>query len=290
MKQDRLVVTAGFMPAAVMALLLLLENQRGQGAFPNSLWATVAVEIGLYLIPILVLCLVRDQNGERASLRLKPNKRKTVWFVFWMSLTCSVLSALVNAGFSLFIKQDVYEAMEPAAFGSGAAWQVLLVVVILPAIMEELFFRGVLFSALERSGTWPALLLSSLAFAMVHGNLSNFVGPLVAGLIYGYMTYVLDSVWPAVFAHIVHNLSYLFLSEAARTYSVLGIWRYVALISVFFLCLFLALAMRSLENLIEKGRIRRLQSQDAGTTLTGLFVSPGMWLLLILFIIRVLYF
>lgn len=290
MKQDRLVVTAGFMPAAVMALLLLLENQRGQSALPHGFWITVCAEIGIYLLPILLLCIIKDRSGERVTLRLRPNKRKTVWFVLWMSLTCTILSALVNGGFSLLLRREVYEAMEPVTLASGEPWQVLLVVVLLPAVMEELFFRGVLFSAMERCGTFPALLLSSLAFALVHGNLSNLAGPFVAGMIYGYMTYVLDSVWPAIFAHIVHNLGYLLLSDAARTYSVLGIWSYVVLIAVFFLCLFLALAMRSLENLIEKGRIRRLQSQDAKATFTGIFFSPGIWLLIILFIIRVLYF
>ena len=39
----------------------------------------------------------------------------------------------------------------------------------------------------------------------------------------------------------------------------------------------------------EKGRIRRLQYQNPGATLTGILVSPGIWLLVILFALRVLY-
>ena len=161
--------------------------------------------------------------------------------------------------------------------------------VLLPAVVEELFFRGVLFSALESCGTWPALILSSAAFAMIHGDLHNFAGPLAAGMIYGYMTYVLDSVWPAVFAHLLNNGLALFLSGAAKTYSALGLWPYILLIAVFCFCMFLALAMRTLESQMEKGRIRRLQYQNPGATLTGILVSPGIWLLVILFALRVLY-
>ena len=86
---------------------------------------------------------------------------------------------------------------------------------------------------------------------MIHGDLHNFAGPLAAGMIYGYMTYVLDSVWPAVFAHLLNNGLALFLSGAAKTYSALGLWPYILLIAVFCFCMFLALAMRTLENQME---------------------------------------
>ena len=57
----------------------------------------------------------------------------------------------------------------------------------------------------------------------------------------------------------------------------------------FVFCMFLSLSMRTLETQIEKGRVKRLQARSAGETLTGILVSPGMWLLLLLFIVRVLY-
>ena len=175
------------------------------------------------------------------------------------------------------------------AYGVEGFWPTVLVIVVLPALLEELFFRGVMFSALERCGTWPALLLTALAFAMIHGDIRNFAGPLVAGLIYGYMTYVLDSVWPAVFAHMVNNGLALFLSNTAETYSALGLWPYILLAAVFCLCMFTSLAMRTLDTQIEKGRVRRLQYQNRSATLTAVFVSPGIWLMVILFVVRVLY-
>ena len=46
--------------------------------------------------------------------------------------------------------------------------------------------------------------------------------------------------------------------------------------------------MRLLERQIEKNRIRRLQYKPLGQALRGLLIAPGMWLLLVLFLIRVL--
>ena len=113
------------------------------------------------------------------------------------------------------------------------------------------------------------------------GVLKENLGSVVILLIYWHTT--------AVFAHLLHNGLALFLSGAAKTYSALGLWPYILLIAVFCFCMFLALAMRTLESQMEKGRIRRLQYQNPGATLTGILVSPGIWLLVILFALRVLY-
>ncbi len=290
MKQDRLFLTAGFMPAVVMATLLLLERLLGEGLVPKLLWVVLAAEVAAYLLPMLALRFVPDNGGKRARFRFKAYRRQTILLVLWMSAMTALVAAAANYGASLLLHGTAFSGdMSVAQYGVNGLWPTLLAVVVLPAIVEELFFRGVLFSALERCGTWPALLLSALAFAMIHGDLSNFAGPLVAGLLYGYLTYVLDSVWPAIFAHMVNNGLALFLSNTAETYSALGLWPYILLAGVFCLCLFTALSMRALDSQIENGRVRRLQYQNRSDTLTAVLVSPGIWLMMILFAVRVLY-
>lgn len=290
MKQDRLFLTAGFMPAVIMATLLLIEHLLGDDLVPKIIWVVLAAEVAAYLLPIIILRFLPDNEGERARFRFKAYRRQTIMFVLWMSLTTALLAALTNYGVALLLEQTAFAGRaEVAQYGVEGWWQTVLVVVLLPAVVEELFFRGVMFNALERCGTWPALLLTSLAFAMIHGDIRNFAGPLIAGLIYGYMTYVLDSVWPAVFAHMVNNALALFLSNTAETYSALGLWPYILLATVFCLCMFLSLAMRALDAQIEKGRVRRLQYQNRSATLTAVLVSPGIWLTMILFAVRVLY-
>lgn len=285
MKQDRLTLTAGFSPAVLMGLLLLLEGV--QTRVELTPWALLAAAAGAYVLPTLILWLIPGSDGERCRLRFRPFKRQAVPFVLWISLAGALLAALANSGLSLLLGQSYYA--ESAGWQPDSVWQGIALAVLLPAVMEELFFRGAVFSALERGGTWSALLLSSAAFAMIHGDLSNLAGPLLAGMLYAYLTYALDSVWPAIFAHLVNNSLYLFLSYAAKTYAALGVWPYMLLIALFLFCLFLALAMRSLEKLIEKGRIRRFQYRGLRQGLINGFISPGMWLLLILFLVRVLY-
>ena len=209
------------------------------------------------------------------------------WAPHWA--TAALLAALLNCGMALLLDGHYYtQGIALEHYGITGFGGLLLTAAVLPAVVEELFFRGALLSALEPYGTWPALLLSSLAFALIHGNLYNLAGPLAAGMIYGYMTYALDSVWPAIFAHLLNNGLSLALSGGARICSALGLWPYVMLAILFCFCAALALSMRLLERQIEKNRIRRLQYKPLGQALRGLLIAPGMWLLLVLFLIRVL--
>ena len=290
MKQDRLSLTAGFMPAVIMALLLLLESLLLGNVLPRTLWVVAGAEVAAYLLPMVILRALPDSEGKRPLFRFRPYRRQTIGMVLWMSLMAALLGALLNGGTSLLLgSQREPVTSITGAYGVEGFWPAVLVIVVLPALLEELFFRGVMFSALERCGTWPALILTAVSFAMIHGDLHNFVGPLASGLIYGYLVYVLDSVWPALFAHLVNNALVLFLSYVTKAYSALGIWSFILLIAVFCFCMFLAFSMRALEQQIEKGRIKRLQYQGAAQTLNGIFVSPGIWLLLLLFAVRVLY-
>ncbi len=290
MKQDRLFLTAGFMPAVAMATLLLLERLLGSGAMPRSLWVVLAAEAAVYLLPSLVLRLLPDREGKRARFRFRPYRRQTIPLVLWMSLATALLAVLINYGFSLLLGgEGLTGGAELSAYGVDGFWATALAMVLLPAVTEELFFRGVLFSALERCGTWPALLLSALAFALIHGDAGNFAGPLAAGLLYGYLTYVLESVWPAIFAHMVSNALAWGLSGFFDIIEALGLWPLALLILVFCLCLFAAMATRALDTQIEKGRIRRLQYHDRRAAVTAVLVSPGIWLVLLLFFVRVLY-
>lgn len=289
MKQDRIPLLAGFLPAVSVGLLLLSGLLFSGGILPKTAYSVAGAELAAFLPVTILLRLLKNEEGVRPQFRFRPHKRQAIWFVIAMSVTAALLAVLVNCGMALLLDGRYYtEGVSLEQYGISGFGAVLLTAVVLPALVEELFFRGVLLSALEAYGTWPALLLSALAFALIHGDPGNFAGPLAAGLIYGYMTYVLDSIWPAMFAHMLNNGLSLALSGGAKLCSALGLWPYVMLVLLFCFCGFLAISMRTLERLMEKNRIRRLQHKSAVQALRGMLISPGIWLLLVIYLIRVL--
>ncbi|MFL5246016.1 MAG: ABC transporter permease subunit/CPBP intramembrane protease [Gemmataceae bacterium] len=89
---------------------------------------------------------------------------------------------------------------------NAPAWQVFLAVAVLPALCEELAFRGLILSGLRRRyGPWKAIALSSFLFALYHMNVFKFAPAFILGLVLGLLTERSRSLLPAVMFQITHN-------------------------------------------------------------------------------------
>ena len=90
---------------------------------------------------------------------------------------------------------------------------VLLSLVIVPAVCEEVLFRGVLMAEYRALGDWNAILITALCFAMLHFSLTNFLAYLFAGILLGMVTVVSRSLIPATLLHLLSNALNVFASD-----------------------------------------------------------------------------
>lgn len=90
---------------------------------------------------------------------------------------------------------------------------ILLSFVLVPAICEELLFRGVLLAEYRSLGGMNAVLMTSFCFAMLHFSLTGFPAYFFAGVLFGTVTLVSRSVIPAVLLHILANALNVFASD-----------------------------------------------------------------------------
>lgn len=97
-------------------------------------------------------------------------------------------------------------------FKDSPPWLLVLTLALTPAIIEELCFRGFLFSSLSNSLSPGRLIVAtSLLFGIFHvltGNvllLERFVPTTLLGLILGWIAYRTGSVWPGILMHFIHN-------------------------------------------------------------------------------------
>ncbi len=83
----------------------------------------------------------------------------------------------------------------------------LLVIAVIPAIGEELLFRGVfqrLFIALTRN-LHLGIFITAFLFSALHLQFLSFLPRFVLGMLFGYMVYWSRSLWPAILAHFLNN-------------------------------------------------------------------------------------
>ncbi len=77
---------------------------------------------------------------------------------------------------------------------------------LVPSLCEEVMFRGYLMRALEKSGgIIVALIVSSLLFGAFHLQLTNLLPLATLGFLLAYVTWITDSLIPAMLAHLVNN-------------------------------------------------------------------------------------
>jgi membrane protease YdiL (CAAX protease family) len=83
----------------------------------------------------------------------------------------------------------------------------LFLLAILPAISEELMFRGIImrFAAKRFRSIYPPIFISALFFALLHSNVYGFVSIFIAGLLLGYIYYLTGSIWCNIMAHMAFN-------------------------------------------------------------------------------------
>ena len=91
--------------------------------------------------------------------------------------------------------------MGPASLGT-----LILTMAVLPAICEELTFRGLLFSGLRRSGR-PGftILTSSLFFGAIHGVFQQSLSAFVVGILIGGLAWRTSSILPGILFHFTYN-------------------------------------------------------------------------------------
>jgi hypothetical protein len=83
----------------------------------------------------------------------------------------------------------------------------LIIIALLPAIGEELFFRGVLFSLFKdwfKNAHW-AVLITSILFSAAHLQFYGFLPRMLLGILFGYLLIWSGSIWIPILAHFVNN-------------------------------------------------------------------------------------
>lgn len=79
------------------------------------------------------------------------------------------------------------------------------VVAVMPALCEELIYRGILFQGYRKTGVWIAVLLTAFLFGMMHMNLNQFSYAFILGLIFALVREITGSILPVVLLHIYIN-------------------------------------------------------------------------------------
>lgn len=168
------------------------------------------------LATLLVVKLHAIKGQRKQFLRLQLSRN--VWVISGLAalLFIAAQPAILFLGWlnSFLPVPDVFKEMQESMAEMIAMFlrteNVLLLGVfhigIVPAVCEEIMYRGYILRALEKSwGITAAILISGLVFGAYHLQPSNLLPLATLGVFLAYVTYISNSLIPAMVAHFVNN-------------------------------------------------------------------------------------
>ena len=204
---------------AALGFILLAAAGLWLSSLAGMLWpeAGLATVDLLYYLPFVALPVILylwRRPDCRESLRLNPLPGLPLLGVALLALlsayAASGLTALLNVLLdALGMRQPATAALPTTKSDLSLA---ILTMAALPAVCEELLFRGFVLSAWESRGTAFAIGVTAGLFALLHGNLYGLPAYLLVGAVSGCVTFALDSVYAGMIYHTLYNAAVLVLS------------------------------------------------------------------------------
>jgi len=177
----------------------------GRHILKNDAIMNWTILLGFVLIAIVFF-------GKRyVKLSFGRIERHMIWPVIGMSVLVAASYLFFEVSFYILIDivhlfpKESKELHEAGQHISGIAGT--LSYCIFGPIAEEICFRGILLGGLlkMRCRPWIAILITALAFSLVHGYAAKLVGTLLIGIIIGWLYWRTDSIIPCLIIHIVNN-------------------------------------------------------------------------------------
>jgi sodium transport system permease protein len=211
--------------AVMWAVLLIVSGNYSES---TDLRVQVLVNVvGLFLGGSLLM-LWRYRLNPRTTLALRAPQS-----MVWLAVTLGVPGGLLT-GVGVFRLADRVIPVPPElieTFGQSLLpegipfWQILFFLAVLPGVIEELAFRGVLLHGLHRRmhPVWLVLVVG-LVFGFFHVALFRIVPTAFLGVLFAVITVLTGSIFPAMLWHVLHNASSVLLGYWQVPLDGLPVW------------------------------------------------------------------
>ena len=184
-------------------VLMLMGSGADQTLF-SAVWQAV------FFIPLIIIGTKMGGGAQSLSFgRVSPvDIVSAVFLAFAIIPLLSLISALSALFFPNTAADTLHAARETPFVLS------LVSLCLMPAVFEELTFRGIIFSGFKNFRLKTACVMGGLLFALAHFSLQSFLYTFLTGTLFCFMLYRTKSVIPGMVTHFTINLSQVLLSRA----------------------------------------------------------------------------
>lgn len=167
---------------------------------------TVVLEVAVIGLPALLYLLYKNADISRV-IRLNRIKMEEVFSVIGMAIFGYGIVIFVNYIWLWLISKigmPIIQPNPPVETG-GQYFVALICIAVVPAIVEEFLFRGVILRGYERMGRKAGVIMSGLLFALLHMSIVSLPSIILLGIIISYLVQISDSIVTGMIYHFTNN-------------------------------------------------------------------------------------
>lgn len=166
----------------------------------NSVITMIIFIISL-LVPTLFVNIYTDKGDDKKDL-----KEGTKWLFIFLTIVAIIQLGLgyifekLGLGYDIIEKVNMYDS-------SSILSKVLffIQIAVLPAIFEELYIRGAVFSFSKKYGKTFAIFASAILFSVIHLNITQSVFAFLMGILLSLLVVKSKSLIPSMLLHFINN-------------------------------------------------------------------------------------
>lgn len=133
--------------------------------------------------------------------KIRPSTMVYILFYVWLTMP---LTTVINSA-SMFFTDNTIAGMTDMIL-SVPFPIMFFIMAVMPATIEELVFRGIAYNGYRKAGTkFMAIMLSSLMFGLMHGNLNQALYAFVLGVFLALLVEATGSLFSSMLFHFIYN-------------------------------------------------------------------------------------
>lgn len=219
-REDTPQISAAVMCGVLILVINFYMQVKAQEptSFAEFARQTLILQLAGVLTPVLLMTVMLTRSPVETLLLKKPRWQTVPLAILLAVAAHPLVMELTKIIYTLYpLNRGVVEAIgkyQAWIDGEQRWWLVFAVFALLPAVVEELTFRGFILSGFRHTGVkWRAIALSSVFFGLTHGAIQQSLLAMILGLVIGYIAVQTGSILPGICYHVTHNALTMFSSR-----------------------------------------------------------------------------
>jgi len=244
--------------------------------FTNNCWGNLLCSTILNLTLFLFFLIFKHKKD--INIIQKPRIKKILLYSLLALVSFFVLYPAINLFEILLTNIGVKQPAPPILNNTTDFVVSIFSLAILPAIFEELLFRGIVLAGLKNKGKTFAILISATMFSLFHFSIHQTIYPFVMGILFAGIMFKENNILYSIIVHFICNILSL-IHSYFNLWFVSTHWLYICIAILLFIAFLTFILIYAIKN-NKNEETEKLKKEDNIFLFSSLGIIGTLWIII----------